>query len=110
MSSDPPDFAVARMAHDDFDMARRRAFLTAIATQLRRQPNELLAFYEVERLLPIQSQVYRGMRTVPLAAVRGSVGRYQDFDRNFLPTQTSTRPRWESIDAAMISDVALPPV
>jgi hypothetical protein len=101
---------IAQAAHDDFQTARRKAFLTAIGAALRRQPNELLAFNEVERILPIQGQVYRGMRTVPLAAIRGSVDRYHDFDRNFLPNQTYTRPRWESVDTAMITDVPLPAI
>jgi hypothetical protein len=104
------NMAAQMVAHGDFDLARRKAFLAAVQAQLRRQPNELLAFNEVERLLPIQGQVYRGMHTVPLAAIRGSVDRYHDFDRNFLPTQTNTRPRWESVDTAMITDVPLPAV
>ena len=110
MEIDPPSFAVSRMAHEDFATARRKAFLTAVAAQLRGRPNELLAFSEVERHLPIQNQIYRGMKTVPLAQIRGSVDRYHDFDRNFLPAQTNTRPRWESVDAAMITEVPLPPV
>jgi hypothetical protein len=110
MELDPQTIAVSQMAREDFTAARRKAFLTAVAAQLRRRPNELLAFSEVERLLPIQNQIYRGMRAVPLAAIRGSVDRYHDFDRNFLPAQTNTRPRWERIDAAMITDVILPPV
>jgi hypothetical protein len=106
----PPLSRVARVAQDDFTTARRKAFITAIGAALLRQPNELLAFSEVERLLPIQGQVYRGMRAVPLAAIRGSVDRYHDFDRNFLPNQTYTKPRWESVDAAMITDVPLPAI
>src|SRR3954452_8030277 len=101
----PPLSHAARLAQEDFTTARRKAFITAIGATLLRQPNELLAFSEVERLLPIQGQVYRGMRAVPLAAIRGSVDRYHDFDRNFLPNQTYTKPRWESVDAAMITDV-----
>ena len=106
----PPSSNVPRVAQDDVQTARRKAFVSAIGAALRRQPNELLAFGEVERLLPIQGQVYRGMRTVPLAAIRGSVDRYHDFDRNFLPSQTFTKPRWERVDAAMITEVVLPPI
>jgi hypothetical protein len=106
----PPSSNPARAAQDDFQTARRKAFISAIGAALRGQPNELLAFNEVEHLLPIQGQVYRGMRTVPLAAIRGSVDRYHDFDRNFLPSQTFTKPRWERVDAAMITDVPLPAI
>src|SRR3712207_7748289 len=48
--------------------------------------------------------------TTLFRSIRGSVDRYHDFDRNFLPAQTNTRPRWERIDAAMITEVPLPPV
>ena len=102
--------AIARLAHEDFDQARRKGFLQAITAVLRGRTNELLAFHEVERLFPIHGQVYRGMKTVPVAGIRGSVDRYHDFNHNFMPTGTQTRPRWESIDAAMISDISLPPI
>ena len=103
----------ARIAHEarvDFDRARRRAFLADLAAILRRRPNWLISYTEVERELPIQGQIYRGMRTIPLAAVRGSVDRYHDFDRNFLPKQTFTRARWESVDRAGLADIPLPAI
>jgi hypothetical protein len=50
------------------------------------------------------------MRQVPIDAIIGSVGRFQDFDRAFLPKATSTRNRWESIDRAHLMDVDLPAV
>jgi hypothetical protein len=40
----------------------------------------------------------------------GSVNRYQDFDRVFLPTQAHTAHRWRSISRAFYDDVSLPPV
>src|SRR5207249_10794535 len=69
-----------------------------------------LSFEEVQRALPIHGQVYKGIQQVPLADIVGSVDRYQDFDRHFLPTQSFTRPRWESVDIANLTDVTLPPV
>jgi hypothetical protein len=103
----------ARIAHEarvDFDRARRRAFLSDLAALMRRRPNWLISYTEVERELPIQGQVYRGVRTIPLAAVRGSVDRYHDFDRNFLPKQAFTRARWESVDRAGLADISLPAI
>jgi uncharacterized membrane protein YfbV (UPF0208 family) len=47
---------------------------------------------------------------VPIGQIIGSAGRYQDFDRAFLPVQDRTRARWESIDIAHYADVILPPV
>ncbi|MDQ4077799.1 MAG: hypothetical protein M3220_16320 [Chloroflexota bacterium] len=55
-------------------------------------------------------QRYRGLEEVPLEKITGSVGRYRDFDRAFLPRQKQTRSRWLSIDKAHYEDVPLPPV
>jgi hypothetical protein len=100
----------AHIAQGDFDRARRRAFLNDLASTFGGKPNWLLSFEEVQRALPIHGQVYRGVQQVPLAEIVGSVDRYHDFDRQFLPTQSFTRPRWESVDIANLTDVSLPPV
>jgi hypothetical protein len=97
-------------ARDDFERARRKAFMDEIKAFLHRRPNDLMSFDEVQRALPIQGQIYRGIRQVPVADIMGSVDRYQDFNRNFLPVQTHTRPRWEAIDRATLAQETLPPV
>src|SRR5947199_10824848 len=86
----------AQMAHADFDRARRRAFMNELASTVRGTPNWLLSFEEVQRTLHIQGQYYQGMQQVPVSEIVGSVDRYRDFDRHFLPTQSFTRPRWDS--------------
>jgi hypothetical protein len=40
----------------------------------------------------------------------GSVNRYRDFDRAFLPSQARTEGRWESIGRAHLNNIHLPPV
>lgn len=101
---------LAQLAHVDFDRARRRAFLNELSSIFSRKPNLLLSFDEVQRILPIKGQYHKGFQQVPISQIIGSVGRYNDFDRAFLPTQSFTRPRWESVDVAHLSDVELPPV
>jgi Domain of unknown function (DUF4032) len=71
---------------------------------------ELMPFDEVRNRLPIKGQHYTGMHEIPLDAIIGSVSRYNDFDRAFLPRQTHTRDRWENVDAAHLRDVILPPI
>ncbi|MGA7731808.1 MAG: transcriptional regulator [Chloroflexia bacterium] len=104
------DRPIAQQAAADFDRAHRRAFINDLVSGLARRPNWLLAFEEVQQAIPIKGQTYRGVHTVPVASIIGSVDRYHDFDRAFLPTQTRTRSRWESVDRANLTDVALPPV
>jgi hypothetical protein len=101
---------IARMASADFERARRKAFLNDLVAIMGRRPNWLMAFEEIERTLPIKGQSYRGMKEVPVGAIVGSVDRYHDFDRAFLPIQARTRPRWESVDRAALTDIILPPV
>jgi hypothetical protein len=96
----------------DFSRARRRAFLRRIGAYLRRDPgsNQLLSFEEVKDALGAVSQVYLGMREVPVSKIVGSVGRHRDFDRAFLPSKPDLGARWRRIDEIMHRAEELPPV
>jgi len=96
----------------DFSRARRRAFLRRIGAYLRRDPgsNQLLSFEEVKGALGAVSQVYLGMREVPVSDIVGSVGRHRDFDRAFLPSKPDLGTRWRRIDEIMDRGEELPPV
>ena len=98
------------VAHADYRRARRKAFWRGIRSWLTRADNALLAFEDVRRQLKLQSQHEGGLHAVPIEQIVGSVGRYRDFDRAFLPRQVATRSRWESIDRANIEDVPLPAI
>ena len=97
-------------ARIDFDTARRKAFWNEIISFLSGRPNRLLSWDEVRDKLGVRGQVYWGIRAVPVDKIIGSVGRYRDFDRVFLPTQDRTASRWRSIACAHYDDVSLPPV
>ena len=96
----------------DFSRARRRAFLRRIGAYLRRDPgsNQLLSFDEVKGALGAVSQVYLGMREVPVSQIVGSVGRHRDFDRAFMPSKPDLGTRWRRIDEIMDRGEELPPV
>ncbi len=97
-------------AEMDFRRARFRAFLRDAWAALSGRPNRLLSWEEVREHLRVGGQVYRGLQTVPLDQIVGSVNRYRDFDRAFLPAQEHTADRWRSISRAFYDDVGLPPV
>lgn len=101
---------ITETAAHDFERAHRKAFISQIMSSLRREPNWLLSFEEVKQQLPITGQFYRGIQQIPISDIVGSVDRYHDFNRAFLPMQTHTRPRWESVDVAALTDVILPPI
>jgi hypothetical protein len=96
----------------DFSRARRKAFLRRIGAYLRRDPasNQLLSFDEVKGALGAISQVYLGLREVPVSKIVGSVGRHRDFDRAFLPSKPDLATRWRRIDEIMHREEELPPV
>jgi len=101
---------VAIQAQEDFVSARHGAILDAIGAYLARRPNELLSFEQVREQVPITGRQNRGLVAIPVAKIIGSVDRYADFNRNFLPTQTHTAARWENIDRAILANVPLPPI
>jgi hypothetical protein len=94
----------------DFNQARFKAFINSVWAVLARQPNTLLSFDEIKEKLRVGGPIYRGVKTVPLEQIVGSLNRYQDFDRVFLPTQSGTAERWQRVDQAFYKDISLPPV
>jgi hypothetical protein len=51
-----------------------------------------------------------GIRSVPIAQIRGSEGRCADFDADFCPLRKHSRDRWLSVATARIRDIPLPRV
>jgi hypothetical protein len=43
-------------------------------------------------------------------AIIGSLNRYQEFDRAFLPVEDHLASRWQNVDLAFYKDISLPPV
>jgi nucleotide-binding universal stress UspA family protein len=71
---------------------------------------ELLSFNDVRQKLHIQSSSHRGLQEIPVEAIVGSVGRYNDFTRSFLPRRDSDVERWARVEQAMVELVNLPPI
>jgi hypothetical protein len=94
----------------DFRRARMRAFFRRVLSVLSGQRRDLLAFDEVREKLHLGGAIYKGVKTVPVDKIIGSMDRYRDFDDLFLPTQSRTVDRWHRINRAWYQDVDLPPV
>lgn len=84
-------------AVQDFHQARRRAALDQILARLRGRPDTLLSYDEVRRLVGERNRVDRGLKEIPLDAIVGSVGRYGDFTRTFLPRTDMMQDRWARV-------------
>jgi hypothetical protein len=94
----------------DYSRARFKAFLNRVKAVLSGQPTNLLSYDQVKEKLHIGGPIYRGIQTVRIDQIVGSLNRYHQFDRAFLPTQDETAPRWQRVNLAFYQDIDLPPV
>jgi hypothetical protein len=94
----------------DFTHARSKAFWNRILSIVRGQPTTLLSYDEVKEKLHIGGPIYRGVKSVAVKKIVGSLNRYHQFDRAFLPLEDQIANRWQSIDRAFYQEVNLPPV
>src|ERR671920_355555 len=70
----------------------------------------LLSFDDVRRELVANNRLHRGTRVVEADEIVGSVGRWDEFDRSFLPARASVGHKWKRIDRAFHRTEDLPPV
>lgn len=93
-----------------YQNARFQAFLNDLMGLLRGQSAELLSFDDVKARLRLREESYKGLQNVPVDKIVGSVGRYRDFTKNFLPRRSTSRERWSRVYAQVNSMEGVPPV
>ena len=100
-----------QMAVNDFQSARLKAGIQEVLARITGKSTQLLSYDEVAEKLKLHARTERGVRHIPLNAIIGSVGRYTDFTRNFLPRSDNDQERWSRVKAAfMESGAGLPPI
>jgi hypothetical protein len=92
-----------------FTHARRQAQLDTLSARLTGRDTTLLPFDAIRTQLRQQSPLYRGVREVPLDEIVGSVGRYKDLTRRFLPLTNAMQERFVRITSLAISE-GWPPI
>lgn len=97
-------------AVSDFRRARERAALQRLIGRLTGKSTELLSYEEVRQNLRTSGVIARELREIPIDSIVGSVGRYQDFTRSFLPIRDSDQDRWARVMVATNDLTGLPPV
>ncbi len=103
--------SVRQQADTAFSQARRRVFFQKILGFITgHQPDTLLSFDQVRNKLKIRGQHYVGTQTVPIDKIVGTTGRYQEFNRAFLPTQEHIRERWKRIYEAAHGATGFPAI
>ncbi len=94
----------------DFREARRKANLQALWARLGKQSKELLSYETVQKALKLTGGIPRGVQDIPIDHIIGSVGRYRDFTRDFLPLTDTDEERWARVEMAMNTMTGVPPI
>ena len=104
------DPTFSEQARNDFQRALFKAFLHRVWDSLSGQRTTLLSYDDIKEKLHIGGPIYRGVQTVRVDQIAGSLNRYHEFDRIFLPASDKLADRWQSVNRAFYQDISLPPV
>ncbi len=105
-----PNPNLAFSAAQDFQRARRKAALKEIMARLTGKSIGLLSYEDVRKKLRAHPSGTRVLQDIPLDAIAGSVGRYNDFTRDFLPLKDMNQDRWVRIKSAISDLRGVPPI
>jgi nucleotide-binding universal stress UspA family protein len=109
MVTDAPPGSYA-LAVNDFQRARQRAAIQEILARFSGKSIDLLSYDDVRHKLRIVETSMRTLDEIPLDSIVGSVGRYADFTRDFLPRSDSDESRWAKVKVATTGPTGLPPI
>ena len=101
---------ISEQARSDFQKARFKAFMNRAWATLSGKPTTLLSYDEIKEKLRIGGPIYRGVKTVRVEQIAGSLNRYHEFDSVFLPASDRLADRWQSVNRAFYQEISLPPV
>ncbi len=97
-------------AIQDFRDARRKAAFQSLFSFFSGKEQDLLKFDDIKKQLGVVNQSHQSLKYIDIDKIIGSVGRYKDFDRNFLPKNDSDMERWAGVRMAMTSMTGVPPI
>ncbi len=98
------------MTEHDFERARHRAHWHRVLGFFKGKPSLLLPFDLVRRQINVKSASYEGIREIDMDCVIGSVNRYHEFDREFLPRRSASSDRWSGVRKMFDSDAGFSPI
>ena len=104
------EFESVASAIQDFRQARLRGKLEQLLARLTGGSAELLRYEKVRRQLRATGMTPRGLQNIPIDAIVGTVDRYADFTRSFLPIQPKDAGRWARVKVAATGLIGLPPI
>lgn len=101
---------ISDQARADFQRARFKAFLNRVWGTLSGRRSTLLSYDEIKEKLHVGGPIYRGVKTIRVDQIAGSLNRYHEFDSVFLPASDTLAERWQSVNRAFYQEISLPPV
>jgi hypothetical protein len=108
MHTDP--FTLSSDSRAKFSAARWQVFIGSIIKALRGQSNGLLPFETIRSELRLRHARELGLQDIELDKIVGSVGRYDDFTREFLPLRDSDEGRWRRVYDLTESTIGVPAI
>lgn len=95
---------------DRFRRVQMNALMSDLLGLIRGKNTDLMSYEEVARRIKAYQQIEMGTQMVALDKIIGSVGRYKDFTREFLPRTNINRDRWTRVDRVLHSLQGYPPI
>jgi hypothetical protein len=74
------------------------------------EKDTLLEFDTIERNLEHTHKQFMGVKAIPINKIVGSLGRYNDFNTEFLPQGDRISAKYENVKDAMLAGKNLPPI
>jgi hypothetical protein len=97
-------------ALEDFRLARRQTAIQSVLGWMWGRREDLLSYDDVRKQLRAIESADRKLLEIPLSSIVGSVNRYTDFTRDFMPKRSINGERWARVKAASQDMVGLPPI
>ncbi len=93
-----------------FQSQRRKAFFADVLAVLQGRSNDLVSFGAASAALHAYQQMPARTEMIRIDKIVGSVGRYKDFTRAFLPRTNVDIDRWKRLDVALARLETVPPI
>ena len=99
-------------AFEDYRKARRSAAFQEVLARIRGNPEDLvlLSYEDVRKQLQAIEKSTEQLAEISLDKIVGSVGRYHDFTRRYLPKSSIDQSRWARVMANTKGLSGLPPI
>lgn len=90
--------------------SRFRSFFKSIYSSLKKADDCLPSLSDIVDITNAREERYVGIREIPVENIIGSEGRYEDFNKDFLPRNQALQSRWSAINKVMEEGGSLPPI